>query len=73
MGGPNPPDDLTRWYQTQAWLATSDDAAPCATGGYWKHQRRHEPHSSARDGAFQQRLLDALASETGVTLPSAIA
>lgn len=70
MGGPSAPDDLRLGSLTQEWLATSDDAAACTSGGYWHHQRRQSPHPAVGDVAFQDRLLAALAAATGVTLPA---
>ena len=68
MGGPNAPDDLRLGHLTQEWLATSDDPAARTTGGYWHHQHRAEPHPAARDGRFQQELLESLAAFTGMAL-----
>lgn len=65
MGGPGAPDDLELGHRTQEWLATSDDPEALTTGGYWYHRERQEPHASAHDTAFQDRLLQALAQETG--------
>ncbi|MEU8819396.1 SDR family NAD(P)-dependent oxidoreductase [Actinoplanes sp. NPDC048796] len=69
MGGPGAPDDLRLGHRTQEWLATSDDPAARTSGGYWYHQRRHDPHPSAADPRFQDRLLGALAELTGTPLP----
>ncbi|WP_331548885.1 SDR family NAD(P)-dependent oxidoreductase [Propionicimonas sp.] len=68
MGGPNATDDLRLGHVTQEWLATSDDPAALTSGGYWHHQHRSQPHPSAGDEAFQARLLDSLASFTGIPL-----
>lgn len=68
MGGPDAPGDLRLGHVTQAWLAATDDAAARASGGYWHHQERHEPHPAVHDEAFQARLLDALAGATGIDL-----
>lgn len=68
MGGAGAPDDLELGHRTQEWLATSDDPAARTTGGYWYHQERQEPHAAAHDTAFQDRLLRALAEETGTPL-----
>jgi NAD(P)-dependent dehydrogenase (short-subunit alcohol dehydrogenase family) len=61
MGGPGARDDLRLGHLTQEWLATSDDPDARASGGYWHHQRRTEPHPAARDPQFQDHLLDELA------------
>ncbi|QKI68454.1 SDR family NAD(P)-dependent oxidoreductase [Achromobacter xylosoxidans] len=68
MGGPDAPGDLRLGHVTQAWLATTDDAAARASGGYWHHQERREPHPAVHDEAFQARLLDALSRATGIDL-----
>ncbi|MBG6226213.1 NAD(P)-dependent dehydrogenase (short-subunit alcohol dehydrogenase family) [Arthrobacter sp. CAN_A2] len=69
MGGPGAPDDLELGHQTQEWLATGKDPEALTTGGYWFHRQRRQPHPAVPDIAFQERLLDALAGETGVALP----
>jgi hypothetical protein len=69
MGGAGAPDSLELGHRTQEWLATSDDPEAHTSGGYWHHQRRQEPHPSVHDTAFQDRLLSALADETGERLP----
>ncbi|KPH99942.1 short-chain dehydrogenase/reductase SDR [Actinobacteria bacterium OV450] len=68
MGGPNAPDDLELGHRTQEWLATSDDSQALTTGGYWYHRQRRPPHEAVHDQAFQNRLLEALARETGVAI-----
>ncbi len=66
MGGPGAPDDLEAAPVTQCWLAVSDDPEAKATGGYWYHQRRSDPHPAASDPQFQDELLDCCASLTGI-------
>ncbi|GHH67979.1 SDR family NAD(P)-dependent oxidoreductase [Promicromonospora soli] len=68
MGGPGAPDDLELGHRTQEWLVTSDEPEALSTGGYWYHQQRQEPHAATHDRAFQDRLLQALAEETGAAL-----
>jgi NAD(P)-dependent dehydrogenase (short-subunit alcohol dehydrogenase family) len=68
MGGAGAPDDLELGHETQDWLATSDDPEARTTGGYWYHRQRRQPHRSVHDEAFQDRLLQALAEETGAGL-----
>ena len=69
MGGPDAPDDLTLGYQTQAWLATSDDPAAAVTGKHWYHRRTRPPASSVHDPAFQDALLHELGRITRVPMP----
>ena len=68
MGGAGAPDDLRLGHRTQEWLATSDDPEARTSGGYWFHRRRTEPALSVHDEPFQNELVDALASFTGVRL-----
>ncbi len=68
MGGAAATDDLEMGHLTQTWLAVSDDPAATVSGGYWYHRQRQQPASEARDLAFQDRLMDRLATLTGVAL-----
>jgi NAD(P)-dependent dehydrogenase (short-subunit alcohol dehydrogenase family) len=68
MGGPAATDDLEQGYRTQTWLAVSNDAAATVSGGYWYHRRRQAPAPEAGDAAFQDQLMDRLATLTGVAL-----
>ncbi|MCU7826875.1 SDR family NAD(P)-dependent oxidoreductase [Kitasatospora sp. DSM 101779] len=68
MGGPGAPDDLELGHLTQEWLATSDEPEALTTGGYWYHRELRPPHPAVHDEAFQDRLLAALAEETGTAL-----
>jgi len=68
MGGRSAPDNLELGHRTQEWLATSDDPAAVASGGYWYHQRRQTPHPGTQDPEFQDALLARLAEHTGVRL-----
>jgi NAD(P)-dependent dehydrogenase (short-subunit alcohol dehydrogenase family) len=68
MGGPGAPDDLELGHRTQEWLVTSDDAEALVSGGYWYHRELQKPHHAVHDEAFQDRLLEALAKETGTAL-----
>ncbi len=51
-----------------AWLAVSNDAAAAVSGGYWYHRQRQTPAQEARDPAFQDQLMDRLATLTGISL-----
>jgi hypothetical protein len=69
MGGPAAPVDLETGQRTQTWLAVSDEAATKVSGRYWHNLRQEQPAAEARDPAFQDQLLAALAELTGVTFP----
>ncbi|MFI5669802.1 SDR family NAD(P)-dependent oxidoreductase [Streptomyces sp. NPDC051704] len=68
MGGPHAPDDLELGHRTQEWLATSGETPALTSGGYWYHRRLQPPHRAVHDRAFQDRLLQALARETGTEI-----
>jgi NAD(P)-dependent dehydrogenase (short-subunit alcohol dehydrogenase family) len=68
MGGRSAPYSLELGHRTQEWLATSNDPAALASGGYWYHQHLQAPHPAANDPRFQDALLSRLAEHTGVTL-----
>lgn len=68
LGGRGAPDDLALGHVTQTWLAVSDDPAAQVSGAYWYHGQQQEPAAAARDPAFQDRLIAALAKMTGVAL-----
>jgi NAD(P)-dependent dehydrogenase (short-subunit alcohol dehydrogenase family) len=68
MGGAAARDDLDMGHLTQTWLAVSNDPAATVSGGYWYHRQRQQPAPQARDLAFQDQLMDQLATLTGVAL-----
>jgi NAD(P)-dependent dehydrogenase (short-subunit alcohol dehydrogenase family) len=68
MGGRGAPDDLEQGHVTQVWLATGS-GGDRASGGYWFHQQRREPHPAAKDVEFHAELLGALERHTGFALP----
>lgn len=70
MGGPSAPDDLEQGYQTQVWLAVSDDPAAKVSGEFFYHKRRRKPHPATHDPERQQQLLDACKRFSGVDLPA---
>jgi hypothetical protein len=69
MGGENAPDDLEQGYETQAWLAVSEEAAARVTGEYFYHKRPRKPNPAARDQRKQDILLEACERFSGVRLP----
>lgn len=66
MGGSGAPDDLEKGYQTQVWLAVSNDAGALVSGQYFHHQKPARYNHSADDIAMQDRLLEHCARLTGV-------
>ena len=70
MGGPSAMDNLEQGYQTQVWLAVSDDPAAKVTGEYFYHMRPSKPHPATRDVQRQEQLLEACRTLSGVALPA---
>ena len=68
MGGAGAPDDLLKGYQTQVWLAASNDAGALVSGQYFHHQKPARYNHSADDRAMQERLLEQCARLSGVSL-----
>lgn len=69
MGGSSAPDDLAAGAATQAWLATSNDAAATVSGDYFYHQRLRAPSAAARDEGIQDKLIAECARISGVGIP----
>jgi NAD(P)-dependent dehydrogenase (short-subunit alcohol dehydrogenase family) len=68
MGGAGATDDLQQGYETQAWLAVSEDAGARVTGEYFYHMRPRKPNVAARDQRKQEILLEACEGFSGVKL-----
>lgn len=69
MGGPGAPDDLQKGYETQVWLAISNDEKAKVTGQYFYHQNTKSHNSSADDIHFQENFLAICEAHTGVRFP----
>ncbi|MBV8663705.1 MAG: SDR family NAD(P)-dependent oxidoreductase [Hyphomicrobiales bacterium] len=69
MGGPNAPDDLDQGHRTQVWLAVSNDPAARVSGRYFFHMRTRPTHPNVDDVDLQERLIEACAAISGVSLP----
>jgi len=68
MGGADAPDDLKKGYQTQVWLAVSDDPEVRVSGHYFHHQKMARYLSSADDIALQDKFLSNCALLTGISI-----
>lgn len=71
MGGPGAPDDLDEGARTQAWLATSDEAAARVSGRYFRLRRPQACDPAAHDPGKQDRLLEICRRLSGTPLPDA--
>jgi NAD(P)-dependent dehydrogenase (short-subunit alcohol dehydrogenase family) len=69
MGGPNASDDLDAGAETQAWLATSNDAKAMISGEYFYHRKPRAPLPAARDEQIQEQLLAECERIAGASLP----
>jgi NAD(P)-dependent dehydrogenase (short-subunit alcohol dehydrogenase family) len=68
MGGAGAPDDLEKCYQTQVWLATSDDPGALVSGEYFHHRKPACYNGSADDVTAQDRLLAECARLSGIKI-----
>jgi NAD(P)-dependent dehydrogenase (short-subunit alcohol dehydrogenase family) len=66
MGGSGAPDDLGKGFQTQTWLAVSDDDAAKVSGRYFHHQKEIHFLPEAADIDLQEQLLKICESVSGV-------
>lgn len=68
MGGKNAPDDLQKGYETQAWLAVSEDQAARVSGRYFFHQKERGYNPLADEVDSQDVFLNLMKKKTGVSL-----
>jgi hypothetical protein len=69
MGGRGAPDDLQKGYETQTWLAVSDDDNARVSGRYFFHQKERSCNPSASDVTMQEKLLKLCEEISGVAFP----
>lgn len=67
MGGPGAPDDLTKGYETQVWLAVSNDKKARVSGLYFHHKKETGHNPEADDVQLQDRFLNLCREITGVS------
>jgi NAD(P)-dependent dehydrogenase (short-subunit alcohol dehydrogenase family) len=70
MGGRGAPDDLQKGYETQVWLAVSNDEQAKVSGRYFHHKKESRHNSEADDAALQDTFLSMCEEMTGVSFPS---
>jgi NAD(P)-dependent dehydrogenase (short-subunit alcohol dehydrogenase family) len=66
MGGTGAPDSLEKGYQTQVWLAVSNDPEVRVSGHYFHHKRRAHYLPAAKDMNVQEKFLAHFEQITGV-------
>ena len=69
MGGRGAPDDLRKGYETQVWLAVSNDEKAKVSGEYFHHQRQKPYNAAAGDEQLQEKFLSLCEEITGVAFP----
>jgi NAD(P)-dependent dehydrogenase (short-subunit alcohol dehydrogenase family) len=67
MGGRGAPDNLQKGYETQVWLAVSNDEKAKVSGRYFFHQKEKHHNPEADDVLLQENFLDLCAAITGVS------
>lgn len=68
MGGHGAPDDLKKGYDTQVWLAVSNDNRAKVSGCYFFHQTESRCNDEANDIFKQEQLLILCKELTGISL-----
>jgi NAD(P)-dependent dehydrogenase (short-subunit alcohol dehydrogenase family) len=69
MGGQGAPDDLQKGYETQVWLAVSDDEKAKVSARYFHHRKESRHHPEADDTSLQERFLSLCEEITGASFP----
>jgi len=69
MGGPGASDDLQKGYETQMWLAVSNDRSAKVSGHYFYHRKERHHNTQANDIMLQERFLSLCGEITGISFP----
>jgi NAD(P)-dependent dehydrogenase (short-subunit alcohol dehydrogenase family) len=69
MGGQGAPDDLQKGYETQVWLAVSDDEKARVSARYFHHREESRHNCEADDVQLQERFLSLCKEITGISFP----
>src|SRR5215207_8416708 len=69
MGGQGAPDDLQKGYETQVWLAVSNDEKAKVSGRYFHHQKEGDHNHEADDVLLQEKFLSLCKEITGIPFP----
>lgn len=68
LGGTSATDSLEKGFETQSWLAVSDEAQAKVTGRYFFHQSESKYKPEADDTKLQDAFLELCQEITGVSL-----
>ncbi len=66
MGGAGAPDKLKKGYQTQGWLAASNDPEARVSGHYFHHKRHVRYLPAAKEIVVQEKFLTLCEQIAGV-------
>ena len=69
MGGHGAPDNLQKGYETQVWLAVSNDEKAEVTGQYFYQQKILRCNPEANDVILQNKFLAVCKEITGISFP----
>ncbi len=69
MGGQGAPDNLEKGYETQVWLAVSNNREACVSGQYFYHQKKAHYLQPANEIAIQEKFLTICKEITGIPFP----
>lgn len=66
MGGAGAPDNLEEGFQTQVWLAASNDPQATVSGNYFHHKKQAHCLQATRDIEVQEKFLALFEQISGV-------
>ena len=69
MGGHGAPDDLGKGYETQVWLAVSNDENAKVSGHYFFHKKERAYNPAAANTLLQEKFLNLCKEITGIAFP----
>jgi NAD(P)-dependent dehydrogenase (short-subunit alcohol dehydrogenase family) len=69
MGGSGAPDDLTKGYETQVWLAVSNDPQAKVSGRFFHHQKEIRSNPQGDEVPLQEKFLTLCKEVTGISFP----
>jgi NAD(P)-dependent dehydrogenase (short-subunit alcohol dehydrogenase family) len=70
MGGQGAPDNLQKGYETQTWLAVSNDNNAKVSGKYFHHQKERRHNPEADNAVLRERFLKLCEEITGISFPT---
>jgi NAD(P)-dependent dehydrogenase (short-subunit alcohol dehydrogenase family) len=73
MGGQGAPDDLQKGYETQTWLAVSNDENAKVSGRYFFHQKEKPYNTEADDANLREKFIRLCEEITDIRFPDSLA